>query len=59
MTRITRSETVGYGAGQFFSMRRQVFVALLCAVPGSQEQREALSSIHNIEAELAIRSPGP
>ena len=42
----------------YYGLRKEAFVAFNAAPRGSQEQREALASVCNIEDELAMRPPG-
>ena len=43
---------------ELYGLRREAFIAFSTAARGSQQQRNALASMRNIEAELAIRPPG-
>jgi hypothetical protein len=41
-----------------YGLRKEAFIAFTAAPRDSQEQRNALASMRNIESELAIRPPG-
>ena len=58
MKLLTRSEAAKRSTVELYGLRRAAFFAFTAAARGSQEQRNALSSMRNIEAELAIRPPG-
>ena len=58
MKLITRFEAATLSTVQLYGLRKEAFIAFTAAPRDSQEQRNALASMRNIEAELAIRPPG-
>ncbi len=58
MKLVSRFEAATLGTPELFGLRKEAFIAFTAAPRGSQEQREALVSMRNIEHELATRSPG-
>ena len=56
---ITRSELAGRSLAELCGLLRQCFNALAMSAPDSAAHRNALASIENIQAELAVRSDGP
>lgn len=59
MTLITRSELAGCSNAELHGLLRTAFNALARSAPGTPERRTALASIENIQAQLALRPPGP
>lgn len=59
MKLVSRFEAATLGTAELFGLRKQAFVAFSAAPRGSQEQRDALASMHAIENELAARKPTP
>ena len=59
MKLISRFEAATRSAAELFCLRKEAFIAFSAAPRGSQEQRNALGSMRNIERELASRSPAP
>jgi len=58
MKLVSRFETATLSTAELYGLRREAFIAFAAAARGSQEQRDALLSMRNIESELAIRAPG-
>jgi len=58
MKLITRFEAAALSTVQLYGLRKEAFMAFTAAPRDSQEQRNALASMRNIEAELAMRPPG-
>lgn len=58
MRLVTRFEAATLATAELYGLRKEAFIAFAAAPRGSQEQRNALASMKNIEAELAIRPPG-
>jgi len=59
MKLITRFEAATRSTAALYRLRRQAFEAFCAAARGSQAQRNALTSMRNIEAELAARAYTP
>lgn len=59
MKLISQFEAATLGTAELFGLRKEAFIAFADAPRGSQAQRDALTSMHNIECELAKRSPCP
>ncbi|MEM7192533.1 MAG: hypothetical protein AAF405_06625 [Pseudomonadota bacterium] len=59
MKLISRSEAAKRSTVELFGLRKEAFVAFNAAPRGSQEQRQALASMRNVDDELAIRPPRP
>ncbi len=59
MKLISRFEAVTLSTVELFGLRKEAFIAFSAAPRGSQEQRDALTSMRSIEHELASRSPTP
>lgn len=59
MSLITRFELAKLSEPELRGLHRELFNALVQSDPDSAERTNALASIENIEAELAIRGPGP
>lgn len=58
MKLITRFEAATLSTVQLYGLRKEAFIAFAAAPRDSQEQRNALVSMRNIETELAVRPPG-
>ncbi|MCR9196527.1 MAG: hypothetical protein NXH88_17445 [Hyphomonas sp.] len=58
MKLITRFEAATLSTVQLYGLRKEAFIAFAAAPRDSHEQRNALASMRNVEAELAIRPPG-
>ena len=59
MTLLTRFEAATRSTTELYGLRREAFIAFAAAPRGSQAQRDALTSMRSIEAELASRVPAP
>ena len=59
MKLISRFEAATRRTVELYGLRKEAFIAFSAAPRGSQEQRNALASMRNIEHELASRSPTP
>ena len=57
MKLVSRFEAATVGTAELFGLRKEAFIAFSAAPCGSQEQRNALASMHTIENELAKRKP--
>lgn len=57
MRLVTRSEAASRSTAELRCLLRKAFASAASAQPCSQERRDALSSIRNIEIELAMRPP--
>lgn len=55
MKLVSKFEAATLGTAELFGLRKEAFIAFSAAPRGSQEQRNALSSMHTIENELAER----
>ncbi len=58
MKLITRFEAASRSNAELHALYREVFNAFATAPRGSQERSNALASLQNIKAELAVRLPG-
>jgi hypothetical protein len=58
MKLVSRFEAATLSAAELYGLRKEAFFAFTAAPRGSQEQREALVTMRNIEDELATRAPG-
>ena len=58
MKLVTRFEAASRSTAELHGLLREAFNAFAAAARGSQERHNALQSMHNIEAELAVRAPG-
>lgn len=58
MKLVTRFEAATLSTVALHGLLKEAFTAFATAPRGSQESRDALASIQNIECELAIRPPG-
>jgi hypothetical protein len=59
MKLISRFEAATRSTAELYGLRKKAFIAFAFAARGSQEQRNALASMHNIERELAKRQLTP
>jgi len=59
MKLISQFEAVMLGTVELYGLRKKAFIAFGAAARGSQKQRDALTSMRNIERELARRKPAP
>ena len=55
MKLVSRFEAATLGTAELYGLRKEAFIAFSGAALGSQEQRNALTSMRAIEKELAIR----
>jgi hypothetical protein len=58
MRLITRFDAASRSTAELHALLREAFNAFASAPRGSIERSNALASLHNIEAELAVRPPG-
>ncbi len=58
MKLVTRFEAASRSTAELHGLYREAFNAFAGAPRGSQEYRDALTSLRNIEDELASRAPG-
>ncbi|AJE47978.1 hypothetical protein [Celeribacter indicus] len=58
MTLVSRFEAASRSTAELHGLLAEAFNAFAAAPRGSQERRNALKSMRNIEAELAARPPG-
>lgn len=58
MKLITRFQAASRSTPELHALYREAFNAFAFAPRGSIERSNALASLHNIEAELAVRPPG-
>ena len=58
MKLVSRFEAAALSTAELYGLRKEAFIAFASAPRGSQEQRDALLSMRNIESELATRAPG-
>lgn len=58
MKLVTKFEAASRSTAELHGLLREAFNAFAAAPRGSVERSDALESMHNIETELAIRSPG-
>ena len=58
MTLVSRFEAASRSTAELHGLLAEAFNAFAAAPRGSQERRNALQSMHNIESELATRAPG-
>lgn len=58
MKLVSRFEAASCGTAELHGLLREALIAFSAAARGSQERREVLESIRNIENELATRAPG-
>lgn len=58
MKLVTRFEAATLSTPELYGLRKEAFFAFTAAPRGSPEQREALVTMRNVEAELATRAPG-
>lgn len=58
MTLVSRFEAASRSAAELHCLLAEAFNAFAAAPRGSQQRRDALQSMRNIEHELATRAPG-
>ena len=58
MTLVSRFEAASRSTAELHGLLAEAFNAFVAAPRGSQERRDALQSMHNIENELVTRAPG-
>ncbi len=58
MKLVTRFEAASRSTADLHGLLAKAFNAFANAPRGSDQRRDALASMHNIEAELASRKPG-
>lgn len=58
MKLITRFEAASRSTYELHALRSEAVIAFAHATRGSEDRRNALTSLHNIEAELALRPHG-
>ncbi len=58
MRLITRLDAASRSTAELHALLREAFNAFAAASRGSIERSNAMASLHNIEAELAVRPPG-
>lgn len=58
MKLVSRFEAASRSTAELHGLLTEAFNAFVAAPRGSQERRDALASLCNIEDELATRSPG-
>lgn len=58
MKLVSRFEAASRSTAELHGLLAEAFNAFASAPRGSEERRDALVSIRNIEDELAIRAPG-
>lgn len=59
MELVTRLEAATRSTADLYGLLKKAFATCASAPPCSQERCDARASIHNIEIELARRSPRP
>ena len=59
MKLVSRFEAATRSTAELYGLRKEAFIAFASAARDSQEQRDALTSMHNIERELAKRQITP
>ena len=59
MKLVSRFEAATRSTAELYGLRKMAFVAFASATRGSQEQRDALTLMRNIERELAKRQLRP
>ena len=59
MKLISRFKAATRSTVELYGLRKEAFIAFSAAPRGSQQQRNALTSMRNIERELASRLPTP
>jgi hypothetical protein len=57
MKLISRFEAASRSTSELYALHEKAYVAFANAARGSIERRDALTSLQNIEAELAMRPP--
>ena len=58
MKLVSRFEAASLSTAELHGLLKEAFTAFATAPRGSQERRDALVSMRNIENELATRAPG-
>lgn len=58
MKLVTRFESATLSTPELYGLRKEAFIAFNAAPRGSQDQRDMLLTMRNIEDELATRAPG-
>ena len=58
MKLVSRFEAASLSTAELHGLLKEAFTAFASAPRGSQERRDALASMRNIEDELATRAPG-
>lgn len=58
MKLVSRFEAASLGTAELHGLLSEAMLAFAAAPRGSQERRDVLESIRNIENELAVRPPG-
>jgi len=58
MKLVSRFEAASRNTAELHGLLNEALRAFTAAARGSQERRDALESIRNIEDELAVRAPG-
>lgn len=58
MKLVSRFEAASLSTAELHGLLGQALLAFAVAPRSSQERRDVLESIHNIENELAVRPPG-
>ena len=55
MRLVSRFEAASLSTAELYGLRKEPFIAFTASPRGSQEQRQALVTMRNVEAELATR----
>ena len=55
MKLVSRFEAATLSTAELCGLRKEAFIAFSAAPRGSEEQRDALATMRNIESELAMR----
>ena len=58
MKLVSRFEAATRSTAELHGLLKEAFTAFASAPRGSQDRRDALATIRNIETELATRAPG-
>jgi len=58
MTLVSRFEAASRSTAELHGLLAEAFNAFAAAPRGSQQRRDAIQSMRNIETELATRTPG-
>lgn len=59
MKPLSQSDASKLSTANLYGLRKQAFIAFTGAERDTQDQRDALASMHNIETELKRRGPTP